>query len=756
MNESPDSGDNAGGFYRYPGPTSFNDSPTDARLFFGRQVEIADLCDRVLSDRLLVLYGKSGIGKTSLLKAGVFPELRARNYLPLYLRFQEHSTIVETVDHAVSVACREHGYQFTPGEGRDLWEYLHSLVITRAGVFLTPVLVLDHFEELLRDSGDSLQDVVRAIGPLVSGHSPDRYAEKSVPVRAPDVRVVISLREEYVGTLQTLTDSIPGIFQNRYRLEPLSRGQAEIAITRPAHMDDEQTFRTLPFEFQVDAVDEILNFIESNQTIDPIQLQVICHYAEQFVENSSTHQQQPLAVADFLPDRARLDHIVSQFYLDSVKQLSDRKQRNAVRNLCEYGLISRDGFRESLSSRNIKEKYQLDEATLQQLVDMRLLRAENRLNDHWYELTHDRLAEAVHSERRTPVSQKTAIAMATLVLVAITGWLFFAQQQQAAQEELWGEVLRNQTHPHNADVAGCGDCHGNDIFAPVNAISQPCLECHASTAEPMTDFEESHQSFQLGQGNQSFGDLKFPHDIHLDDTSMGTKSPLCVDCHAIEAGAWGVTPLTFETACEECHALQFDVVGSIESGFTAATVDHVDFPAVYRQLYAHYLAQIYEPKSNSSSRPRRSRPEARPDKVACSDSPAECVRQKTDETMLELGTRSGCVTCHEVRVFDRQTSSTYGPDIQILWNSANRSSSVATENRVPVRHSAHLTRMGRTGGTQACELCHQATYSSVSNDLLIPPMEECRQCHVNPENGSDSPQELSACSTCHKLDFHPL
>ncbi|MCP4264476.1 MAG: hypothetical protein GY777_02690, partial [Candidatus Brocadiaceae bacterium] len=68
--------------YRYPGPHSFQDTETDRHRFFGRKQEQKEIVNKVLSVDLMILFGKSGLGKTSLLNASVFPELRKRNFLP--------------------------------------------------------------------------------------------------------------------------------------------------------------------------------------------------------------------------------------------------------------------------------------------------------------------------------------------------------------------------------------------------------------------------------------------------------------------------------------------------------------------------------------------------------------------------------------------------------------------------------------------------------------------------------------------------
>ena len=70
----------------WPGLESFEE---DARtFFFGRDHEAESLLDHVLDAPVTVLYGRSGLGKTSLLRAGLFPLLRERNFLPIYVRFE--------------------------------------------------------------------------------------------------------------------------------------------------------------------------------------------------------------------------------------------------------------------------------------------------------------------------------------------------------------------------------------------------------------------------------------------------------------------------------------------------------------------------------------------------------------------------------------------------------------------------------------------------------------------------------------------
>jgi len=54
--------------------------------FYGREEEVAELCRRVQRKQLTILFGQSGLGKTSILRAGIVPRLRPEGYCPVYVR----------------------------------------------------------------------------------------------------------------------------------------------------------------------------------------------------------------------------------------------------------------------------------------------------------------------------------------------------------------------------------------------------------------------------------------------------------------------------------------------------------------------------------------------------------------------------------------------------------------------------------------------------------------------------------------------
>src|ERR1700752_3484804 len=90
-----------GGSSRYPGTRPFCDTPDDHALFFGRGDESEQFYLRVLSVPLVVQFGRSGLGKTSLLQAALFPRLRQKPFLPVMVRLNVGP---ETPTHAVADA----------------------------------------------------------------------------------------------------------------------------------------------------------------------------------------------------------------------------------------------------------------------------------------------------------------------------------------------------------------------------------------------------------------------------------------------------------------------------------------------------------------------------------------------------------------------------------------------------------------------------------------------------------------------------
>ncbi len=80
--------------------------------FHGRDEEIAELARRVQRKLLTVLFGQSGLGKTSILRAGLVPRLRGQGYCPVYVRIdygRDAPEPAEQIKRAIAQTARRSG-----------------------------------------------------------------------------------------------------------------------------------------------------------------------------------------------------------------------------------------------------------------------------------------------------------------------------------------------------------------------------------------------------------------------------------------------------------------------------------------------------------------------------------------------------------------------------------------------------------------------------------------------------------------------
>ena len=471
--------------YRYPGSPPFRDIELDRRLFKGRDEEAKKVFHSILSSDVFLLYALSGMGKSSLLNAGVMHRLRSRGYWPVSVRLnQTELSPVESIDRQVAEAdihdtevevTRTPGLDFDVTAGTTLWDLLGSLEVWRGDRLQQLVLVLDQFEELftLDWNDDVRQQFITQFGEVVRGHrSADAEAGDAVAVPVPNVKFVIVIREDALGELEALADDVPQIMQNRFRLGALDALQAESAIREPAMVED-GLLDTQPFRYSEEAARHILDFLQETESavtegiaeaimarsVDPSQLQIICQYVERRVlpdKGIAADGEMVTIEAADLGGAEGLRGVLGDFYRRTVGTFPQSTQRS-VHSLCEEGLISKSGRRLSLEREEIRAEYGVSPGVLHDLVDQRLLRVEPRVGSEYYELAHDTLVKPILAdrfERRKAVLRRRrrfgfiaggAVALLVLGLVAYRLGFHEGKESGASLEfdiPLSGEVAK--------------------------------------------------------------------------------------------------------------------------------------------------------------------------------------------------------------------------------------------------------------------------------------------------------------------------
>lgn len=377
--------------------------------FHGRDEEAAELARRVQRKLLTVLFGQSGLGKTSLLRAGLVPRLRGEGFCPVYVRIDyapESPPPAEQIKQAIFKATAAAGHWSRPGasiEGESLWEFLHhrgDLLRDADGRTLLPLLIFDQFEEIFTlaqadDAGrlraklflEELADLVenRAPEALERRLEEDEADAEQFDFARADYRILIALREDYLAHLESVKSIMPSITQNRMRLARMTGPQALSAVLKPGG-------RLVSEE----VAESIVRFVAggselANAEVEPSLLSLVCRE----LNTVRIAQGRREISADLLAGSR--DTILTEFY---ERALVD--QPAGVRQVIEDELLTESGYRESLAEERVQKA--LAEAgaapdALARLVDRRLLRIEERLDMRRVELTHDVLCSVVRSSR---------------------------------------------------------------------------------------------------------------------------------------------------------------------------------------------------------------------------------------------------------------------------------------------------------------------------------------------------------------------
>ena len=386
------------------------------QYFYGREEEVAELARRVQRKLLTVLFGQSGLGKTSILRAGIVPRLRPEGYCPVYVRIDyaaDSPPPSEQIKQAIYRATESSGTWTQPGtaiEGETLWEFLHhrdDVLRDANGKPVIPLLIFDQFEEIFTlaqadDAGRKrAAQFIEDLADLVENRPPKALEAKletddSVIDRfdfsRADYRILIALREDYLAHLEGVKSAMPSITQNRMRLARMNGTQALAAVMKPGGKLVSQ-----------EVAESIVRFVAGgselpNAEVEPSLLSLICRE----LNNARVAQNRSEISADLIAGSNLT--ILNEFY---ERALAD--QPAAVRKVIEDELLTESGYRENLAEERVLKAFTAAGAgldnyadaatTLATLVNRRLLRIEERLDIRRVELTHDVLCGVVKASR---------------------------------------------------------------------------------------------------------------------------------------------------------------------------------------------------------------------------------------------------------------------------------------------------------------------------------------------------------------------
>jgi DNA-binding winged helix-turn-helix (wHTH) protein len=340
----------------------------DAPLFFGREQEVEMICSQILSHRSFILYGRSGVGKSSIIRAGLMPRLKSQGHRAFVIR-----SFTDPLDQMVSALLRDSEIVASPENVprlEDLIDQTAKKLPQQSIVFF-----LDQFEEFfLWLAEQKRKQFIEALENL--------FTQEALPLR-----LVFALREDLLAEMSQFKSALPEIFYHEYRLQRLRREQAARAITEPAN--------TVGCHYEPELVVRLLDDLSEYDGIDPPQLQIVCDHLY-----DARDAKEKLAVTTY--EQLGTASQILAGYLERVMHRFKAENLRTAKEILT-ALISADGQRLVLRASELKARIGIRitngsvpvHTLIEELIAARVVRCRNQEGEGWLELAHDFLIPEV-------------------------------------------------------------------------------------------------------------------------------------------------------------------------------------------------------------------------------------------------------------------------------------------------------------------------------------------------------------------------
>lgn len=403
------------------GLSSYTEEALKEYKFYGRTTAIATLTALIRSNLFVTLYGRSGIGKTSLLQAGVFPQLRKSGFSPVAIRLNTVTDgsvpAAKVLWDALTEKLKAIGYTYTQYDSRDLYHPdFHDPMVFRylfgAGRFVnsenkttSSVMVLDQFEEILYNAPKASRLLITQLYALIDDNYNLQISHPSWHEET-NFRIVVSIREDDLFLFEDWIDTLnyADLKSNRYRLLPLTEQEAREIILEPLKSSAD----IFDKEQQEEIADKIIDLARtSSQNINTLMLSLLCYV----LYEDSIAKKKPITLSDL----ENYDNIIETYYLEVIKNVPLNQ-----RYYLEDHLLDEAGRRTYIYKEDLN-KFAPDAEKFIGNTNQRLF----NVNQGRVEFIHDQLASAVSKIRTSRQKVRRKINRPKIVVGVLFVLLLF-------------------------------------------------------------------------------------------------------------------------------------------------------------------------------------------------------------------------------------------------------------------------------------------------------------------------------------------
>jgi hypothetical protein len=383
-------------------PFKFLDSynKNDKNIFFGRDEEIKALYELVQTSKLVLVYGASGTGKTSLVECGLSNKFSDADWFAVRIR-RGNMNLLDASRQAINLKLKEEAnLEFDLCQGVEAL-YYHN--------FIPIYLIFDQFEEIFI-MGDEKErtDFFNAIAVL---------ARIKVPCK-----ILLIVREEYLAFFHDFETLIPIIYDSRFRIERMNQLKLEKVI--------KGTIQTPQYQIDFDSPEEntrliIENLRNERHDVDLTNLQVYLDrlYKVDIQRGEQSGLTRPPYKFDkkLIESVGKLPQVISVFLEEQMQDVDKTVNApNTALTILKL-FVTNEGTKRSRSEKGIIEEFEktkllpltIVEECIQILYERRILKELVIGEELRYEISHDLLAGQVF--QRFSIEEKELIRAVRMI-----------------------------------------------------------------------------------------------------------------------------------------------------------------------------------------------------------------------------------------------------------------------------------------------------------------------------------------------------
>lgn len=371
-------------------PFKFLDSyqKADADVFFGREEETKALYKALSGVKQLLVYGSSGSGKTSLVECGLRNQFSDADWFALTIRrgTNINASVFIDINNALDVKIKIDPATKMP-EDKQIG-FGHAVEKLFSKRFQPVYLLFDQFEELLI-SGETEEKKIffTALNDLINYKVP--------------CRIMLIMREEFIGHLSEFEPLCPSIFQHRFRVEKMGRKNVEEVIE---HILEAPAYRKF---FNVDDSHKLSESIlsklpDKKKEIELAHVQVFLGELWDRAQLTKKDNQLPLLGTALVYDEDNLEKILESFLKKQMTELEPAYGERVPLELLAAMIsekftklqLSEAAIQKDLDQKKVVSKNPVGNL-LQELQQRRIIRSLKSGDESQYEISHDVLALVV-------------------------------------------------------------------------------------------------------------------------------------------------------------------------------------------------------------------------------------------------------------------------------------------------------------------------------------------------------------------------